>query len=532
MKKLLLITALLFTFGTNAQLRLVKDINNVNSSGPGSFYEYNSRLFFTALTGNSRYVFATDGTTIGTVNIRFDNPTTGSLVNNPDATVNFYTYNSELFFDARKVIDDHAFVSKVTGTSNAAVSLFNVSTATGSINSKFGFPVGLNNKLIFSPIIANNQTGVEPYVTDLVTPGNSGFLKNIFLISNGSYPAEFTVLGTNCFFSATDDDNGRELWKTDGTAAGTVLYLDMNTGAPSSNPDLFNVLASQLTFVATHPTLGREVFKTNGSGSLTLIKDINTAGDSNPKNNTIIGSTLYFSADNGTVGQELWKSNGNNTGTVLIKDINPSGDSNPSNFTQVGSTIFFLADDGVNGIDLWKTDGTNAGTSLVKNVVTGTKTIQNLTVYNGKLYFIVFDSSNTSREMWVSDGTAPGTQIVLENTFAPRNLYSFENELFLGAIFNNTTGVELCAYKDPTLTTSNFYINENTITLSPNPSKNYFELSTKLNIKQVQIYSMLGQLVKTFEKQEQYKISDLAKGTYLVKVNTNQGALSKTLLVE
>ncbi|MDN3676435.1 T9SS type A sorting domain-containing protein [Flavobacterium paronense] len=536
MKRILLFTTMLFTFGATAQLRLVKEINNVNSSAPGSFYEYNGRLFFTALTGSSRYVFATDGTTTGTVNIRFDDPNTGALVNNPDASVNFYTYNSELFFDARRVIDDHAFVTKLIGTSNAAVSLYdvsNVTTGTASVNSRLGYSVGLNNKLIFSPIIANNQTSVEPYVTDLATPANSGLLKNIFIATNsGSYPTEFTVLGTNCFFSATDDNNGRELWKTDGTGTGTVLYLDMNTGASSSDPDLFNVLGSQLTFVATHPTLGRELFKTNGSGSLTLIKDINTTGDSNPTNVKIIGTDLYFSANNGTIGQELWKSNGNNIGTVLIKDINPSGDSNPSNFTQVGSLIFFLADDGVNGIDLWKTDGTNAGTSLVKNVVTGTKSIQNLTAYNGKLYFIVFDSSTSSREMWVSDGTVTGTQMVLATTFGPRNLYVFGDELFMSAIFNNTVGVELCAYKDPALNTIDFSLNENTIKLFPNPSQNYFELSTKQTVEKVEVYSVLGQLVKSFKAQNQYSISDLSKGSYIVKIATLEGTSNKTLLIE
>ena len=43
---------------------------------------------------------------------------------------------------------------------------------------------------------------------------------------------------------------------------------------------------------------------------------------------------------------------------------------------------------------------------------------------------------------------------------------------------------------------------------------------------------MLGQLVKTFDKQNQYTISDLSKGSYLIKITTPEGTSTKTLLIE
>ncbi|WP_445300538.1 ELWxxDGT repeat protein [Microcoleus sp. BROC3] len=36
--------------------------------------------------------------------------------------------------------------------------------------------------------------------------------------------------------SNADATNGNELWKSDGTAAGTVLVKDLNPGASSSGP--------------------------------------------------------------------------------------------------------------------------------------------------------------------------------------------------------------------------------------------------------------------------------------------------------
>jgi ELWxxDGT repeat protein len=37
------------------------------------------------------------------------------------------------------------------------------------------------------------------------------------------------------FFTAFDGVNGAELWKSDGTAAGTVLVRDIRAGSSSSN---------------------------------------------------------------------------------------------------------------------------------------------------------------------------------------------------------------------------------------------------------------------------------------------------------
>jgi Secretion system C-terminal sorting domain len=70
------------------------------------------------------------------------------------------------------------------------------------------------------------------------------------------------------------------------------------------------------------------------------------------------------------------------------------------------------------------------------------------------------------------------------------------------------------------------------IVLHPNPAKNYFELTTELAIEKVEVYSMLGQLVKTFETQNQYSITDLSKGSYIIKITTSEETLNKTLIVE
>lgn len=542
MKKLLLFAAFSCLFNANAQLRLVKNISvGAQNSNPASLFVFNGRLFFsaTAVSGNTqRYVYYSDGTTIGTLPLRFDNENTGPYAINSTNAI-FYEYNSNLYLDAKNSSTPNIQIASLSGSSNFCTSIFDLTGYSASTSSRFTQTIGINNKLIFNPLVA---TTLNPVVLDLQNSSNNGELYNI--ASNGD-PKEMTALGVNCFFAATDSASGRELWKTDGTSTGTSLYLDLNAGTANSDPDNLNVLGTQLTFVATHPTFGRELFKTNGTGSLVLINNINPSGDSNPTNIAKIGGILYFSADNGVNGKEIWSSNGNNTGTNMIKDINPSGDSNPSNFTLVGSDVYFTADDGIHGVELWKTDGTNSGTVMVKDIyTTGSGNPSWLTEYNGKLYFVVYDGTFTQNSLWVTDGTNLGTYRISSSgilgssgLFSPTNLKVFNNELFFSAFVNHSNpalqfGIELYAYMDPALATENFQLDDSKITLYPNPSNNYFELSGDVSIEKVEIYSLQGQLVKSFEAQNQYDVSNLSKGMFLVKINTVEGSLNKSLLIK
>ncbi len=71
----------------------------------------------------------------------------------------------------------------------------------------------------------------------------------------------------------------------------------------------------------------------------------------------------------------------------------------------------------------------------------------------------------------------------------------------------------------PALSSQNIDNLEKQMVLYPNPTSNYFKLNT--NTTQVEIYTITGQLVKTFDKQNSnynYSISELNNGIYLVKV--------------
>jgi ELWxxDGT repeat protein len=164
-------------------------------------------------------------------------------------------------------------------------------------------------------------------------------------------------VGSTLFFTANDGVNGTELWKSDGTAAGTVLVKDINPLSFGTYPSNLTAVGSTLFFTADDGVNGTELWKSDGTEAGTvLVKNINPGAffSSSPRNLTAVGNTLFFTANDGVNGRELWKSDGTEAGTILVGDIRPgSSSSDPQNLRVVGSTLYFTADDGVNGRELW-----------------------------------------------------------------------------------------------------------------------------------------------------------------------------------
>lgn len=76
-------------------------------------------------------------------------------------------------------------------------------------------------------------------------------------------------------FSANDSVTGTELWITDGTAAGTSLFKDINPGLGDSNPSQLTALGNGTFLFAASGTLGRELWITDGTAAGTsVLKDI------------------------------------------------------------------------------------------------------------------------------------------------------------------------------------------------------------------------------------------------------------------
>ena len=75
-------------------------------------------------------------------------------------------------------------------------------------------------------------------------------VKDINLLPPGSSPREFVAIGNVLYFVADNGVTGRELWRSDGTAAGTVLVKDIRPGSGGSGPSNLTNVNGVLYFVA------------------------------------------------------------------------------------------------------------------------------------------------------------------------------------------------------------------------------------------------------------------------------------------
>lgn len=266
--------------------------------------------------------------------------------------------------------------------------------------------------------------------------------------TGSSNPSGFTIYNNELYFAA-DGGTGRELWKTDGTAGGTVMAHNVNTDPdPSpSAPSDFTVYNGMLYFSATGTnTINREVWYSDGT-TLTSI-EINAMGSAEPDHFTVFNGKLYFAATDGTDGTQLWSFDGF-TKTELTT-ANPTNGIKPMNFKEYNSKLYFAADDGTNGVELWETDGTAANTTMViPELFPGIDDAapDGLTVYNGLLFLSAADSISNGTELWSFDGSAYDPIELNTNpssSSSPAGFTIFNGRLYFRAN-NGTAGSELWA---------------------------------------------------------------------------------------
>ncbi len=243
------------------------------------------------------------------------------------------------------------------------------------------------------------------------------------------------------YYDGVDDVAGTELWRTDGTAAGTYQVKDINPGGGSSGIASLAVLNNTLYFFANDGTNGPALWKSDGTAQGTVMVKLFSTGAADGL--IAVNGRLLFEASSPDTGMELWQTDGTSNGTSLVLDINPGPSSSIgiANSIVMGSVLYFAADDGTHGTELWKTDGTTAGTSMVKDIVTTSpgppsSSPRNLVVNNGTLYFIGYDNTVQTR-LYKSDGTAAGTLMISLGSVIPVEIQAANGTLYIiGSNFN------------------------------------------------------------------------------------------------
>lgn len=487
--------------GTDAGTSLVLDIQAGTGSGhPGLFTVVGNRAFFAARPSPFNwvrtYLYVTDGTTAGT-----------QIVQPDSAPRDLVAFNGEL----------HGLWYWNKGTPSVQPSASDGTPETTRIvemlaaepgSSEPGGFVEIGGKALFSAksnwswmfeTLGTFET-TKPWADGRVQPL---WKTNTELFLRGWNPSTFgwdkivatadgvtfrdvkdvvtyadlaTSDGSNGYFFGFDPTNNIELWRSDGTTAGTqmvaaalptnvlpvaleagdtrVQYLirqgsnymwwaSDGTGANTFQLDVEGVTLDQLTMVGDRGFVRRansELLTADGSTPGVFVNLGTVDGEMFAYN----GELFFARAD--ADGIELWATDGTAGNTRQIKDINPAGDSSPGGFAIAGSFLYFAATDSA-GREIWRTDGTPSGTVRVAdvNVGSGSSDPEWLTEVLGGHLFFVADDGTIGRTLWRTDGTANGTRRVgLTADSQPSHFFSFQHLLLFRA-YNAVHGAELWA---------------------------------------------------------------------------------------
>lgn len=249
-------------------------------------------------------------------------------------------------------------------------------------------------------LLANDGVhGLEPWVTD-GTPGGTQLVLDSIPGPAGLVTAAFTRLlpkprlGDSMPFQERAADGSLRLWKSDGSAAGTVVFSVLE-----NQPSMFAVADGASIF--TMPLLG--CFAPIGGG-------------------------LAFSADDGTSGRELWLTDGTEAGTTQVADLltGPLG-SYPGLCRPFGERLLFTHRPGADDSpDLSTLDPATSAIDLLATATGSATEVDSSTTADGDLLLALWELVRTN-------GTPSGTQSLGTFPTMPAAVASSGESVYVGS---------------------------------------------------------------------------------------------------
>ena len=167
-----------------------------------------------------------------------------------------------------------------------------------------------------------------------------------------------------------------ELWKSDGTDAGTVLLKRFDERGVTTE-------------------------------GISITTDQYEAA-----NRSLSGNEMYFYGYTGSNGRKIWKTDGTAAGTSMIADKSANA------LTRLNDDVYFASD-----FKLWKISGTTGSVELIDVPNIFIVATMRMAAFKNKLYFMGFDETN-GVELLSSDGTPSGTKIFTNTSPLTNNVYS------------------------------------------------------------------------------------------------------------
>ncbi len=497
--------------GTVAGTSMTKDVDPSNVGGnftKGLGQAAADRLIFTAYdetVGTEPWV--TDGTSSGTSVI---DVFPGASNSSPLEAI----YRDGYWFFVGRSASGKTEFFKSDGTATGTISIADL-TGENIISPDY---MGVADHYYLISVFKTADYQASAYAIDIAT-GDFTELKHF----GGplGYPPTYAIVGNEVFFTVNESGE-YDLWKTDGTADGTVKVADANIQNM--------VAAGGLVYFVEQPESSAsevELHKSDGTEQGTvMVKDLNGSASGSPANMFAFGSKLVFTANDEVMGKELWITDGTAENTFMLKDIFPGAKGSITTpwYRIFENNVYFAADDGVHGVELWKSDGTSEGTVMVSDIVPGPQGSNpaQMSSTGGKLYFSAYTPEN-GNELWVSDGTSEGTLLYLDlmpgpRSSFPRQMYMVGDHLVFIA-FTESTGTQVWSYSEPV--TSIVDAERPRLTVFPNPSSGIFKIDGgNVAGSKLAIYNVQGREVKLIDRVEansEIDLNQLPAGLYIMK---------------
>jgi ELWxxDGT repeat protein len=167
------------------------------------------------------------------------------------------------------------------------------------------------------------------------------------------------------YFVANDGAHGNEIWRSDGTTAGTYMLFDHNTTDPLDQDGLEDDIRALIRlrrtiYFSAKSTEGTwALYSTDGTPSYQKIADMPPVVSHVVSN----GLMYLFTRESETSPSQLWVSNGTSTGTQFITELKGEGD---IDYSIINNIVYFNTRFGG---DLMRSDGTTCGTYAIETGV-------------------------------------------------------------------------------------------------------------------------------------------------------------------
>ena len=203
-----------------------------------------------------------------------------------------------------------------------------------------------------------------------------------------------TVSNGYCFFRRGNE----ELWRTDGTAAGTIELGGIDGNSPVHR------LPNGVVYLYDDGVHGLEPWVSDGTVAGTrLLGDLEPGPQRPifyPRLFATSAGTLYIGMPNG-----LWRSDGTPGAAVKIMEPQSSYFLRWQSFAELGGQVYFIGSREPDPIGLWRTDGTAAGT--VRMTTVEATPLTTLWSVGSRLVFA------SGRSLYASDG-ATGASLIAD----------------------------------------------------------------------------------------------------------------------